>query len=330
MSKSLSLFFKSSLSFFSFLYFLVFALGLFFYVYSISNLLGENSAFTFQQYFWWTVMGLSLSLLSCLCAWPLSLAIATLLEQFKKKKMVMATLRFLYFIESLPLIVFVFLYYEVVGFHSFGWFDKFWNQYFTATHFLTKGIAFALTILLYPLTIFPIFGEDLNVDQLYQKLIFVVSDFAEVGLVTSVIVFGLMVYILPKMVLQMSRSLSSTANLRNHEIIQSIGGTHWESVYMTVVQSMKEHFNFIILRFTRICFFEAIITYTLLNSFFSTADSAKFHWGSTLSSMFVVQAIDPEISIPYLNASAGVLILCFLIFIWMERLFLEKLRVSNA
>lgn len=275
-------------------------------------------------------MGLSLSLLTCLCAWPVALAIATLMEHFKGNKAVVRLNRFLKVIESLPLIVFAFLYIEVVGFYSYGWFEKFWGEFFTTSHFLTKGIAFALTILLYPFSLLPFFESQPNIDLFYQKILTLVAEFAEVGLVTSVIVFGLMVYIIPKMILRMNFYLNSKNNSRAPEVIQSIGGTHWESVYMTVIQSMKVHFNLIILRFTRICFFEALITYTVLNSFFSGKDTSTFHWGTTISAMFVVQAMEPKVSLDPLCIIAGLLSICYIIFVGLEKFFRKKLQAQNV
>lgn len=284
---------------------------------SLMNLV-DGGVQEFQQIFWWLLVGLSLSLLATLCAWPFSLSILTLIEQNRGRKRTHWSQYALKFMGSLPLVLFVFLFVEVIGQEVFGLLESFWIQSFASSNFVTQALAFALTLLLYPLTILPFFGGDTTIDQFFRQMLAAVIEFAEVGLVSSVVVLGLVIFILPQMVLRMERYLKEDANLRSLEVIQSIGGTHWESIYMTVLQSMKEHFNLIVLRFTRICFFEGLLTLSLLSFFFRLSNEYQSYWGSTLSSVFITESLQVPLSISRLSGLAGLLALCYFIFVRLE------------
>lgn len=274
---------------------------------------------------WLVLVGLSLSLLASLCAWPFSLSIATMIEQNKSRQHIDYINYALKFLASMPLVFYAYLFLEVVGADVFRILESFWVESFASSNLLTQVLAFALTLLLYPLTIIPWLLEPVSVDVFFQKMLVAVIDFAEVGLVSSVVVCGLIIYILPQMVLRMLKYLQRDQNLIKHEVIQSIGGTRWESIYMTVLQSMREHFNIIILRFTRVCFFEGLITFSLLSFFFKTQESLESHWGATLSSLFIGESLVWEPGTEKLRFFSGALILVYVVFIGVERFYLKKL-----
>lgn len=274
--------------------------------------------------FLWTSVGLSLSLLATLTCWPFALSAATLIEHNRSRWITPYILRSLSYFSTLPLIVFIYVYIEVVGVEGFDWLKEQWIVFFASPNFLTKSVAFALTLLLYPLTAFPFLLDRISVDQFFKNMLSGVIEFAEVGLVALVVVAGLYLYILPKMILHMRRQLKQDENLRSFEIIQSLGGTSWESIHLTVMQSMRNRFNSIVTYFTRICFFEGLITYSLLYYFVLEDGTFESHWGASLSSIFIFGSLDPGQRLSFLLAIAGFMVLCYLLFMRIESLFRRK------
>lgn len=247
----------------------------------------QKSLFSMNSLLWLIMVGLSFSLLSALLSWPFALSLVTLIKQNEERLSIIYLQQIVRFLASLPLVVFLYLFLQVKSFQVFYFFEDTWSQVFSATSWLTQFLAFTITLLLYPLTIIPSVSSDMSVDVFYQKTVTAVIESSEVGLVSSVVVFGLFVFILPQMTMVMLKSLRRDQNLQNIEVVQAMGGTEWESVYMTVLQSMREHFNLIVLRFTRVCFFEGLLTLSLLSFFVKAKEPFSSWWGATLSSLYV-------------------------------------------
>ena len=300
-----------------------------FYIFSGLRIFANHEWLNFRLFIFWVSVGLSVSLLASLACWPFALSTATLLEHNKKRRLTPWVLRFLSYSSTLPLVIFCFVYVEVLGEKGFQAIESFWIDLFASPNIFTQVLAFGLTIILYPLTALPFFSENPSVDLFYQKMLAAVIEFAEVGLVTSAMVLGLFLYILPKMVLHMRQQLREDQALRSFEIIKSLGGTPWESIHLTVLQSMKTRFNGIITYFTRICFFEGLISYSLLYFFLSPGSASEsFHWSSSLSSLFVSSSLNSERSESILLATSGGLVVCFFLFMFLENYFRKKLQVQ--
>lgn len=266
------------------------------------------------------VVGLSLALLASLCTWPFALSTATLLEHNRARPIYRWFLSLTAYLSGLPLLLFVYVYIEVIGQAGFASIQKFWTLLFASPNFLTQSISFALTLLLYPLVAMAEWGGAPTIDHFYRKILEAVIDFAEVGIVASVVVIGLFLFIFPKMVLKMRALLRDDENVKSSEIIKSIGGTSWESIHLTVMQSMKNSFTEVIAYCTRVCFFEGLITYTLLHLFFVGPGSKTTYWGTSLTSMFLDAAIEPSEQRQLLHFFAGLLSVSYLGFILFEKI----------
>ena len=225
-----------------------------------------------------------------------------------------------YFLASLPLVLVVYIFVEVLGIEVFSVFRDFWMDTFGSHNFFTRSLAFTLTILFYPFSTL-LFGE-MSTDVFFQKMLHFVNDFAQVGLFSSILIFGLTIFIIPKMFLTMNQCLEEDKSLRRLEIIQSIGGTQWQSVSVTLLQSMREHFNRILVRFVRICFFESLIVFSLLNFFFSK-DQKDPYLGSTLASRFVFESLKPIESPFFLLAMGGFLSFGYFLLLAIEKYYSE-------
>ncbi len=279
--------------------------------------------FNIQKLFLWISVGLSVSLLASLCSWPFALSLATLIEHNRERRIVRHILKLLKYYSTLPLILFVYIYVEVIGDSGFLTIQNQWDQIFSSSNFVTQALAFAITLILYPLTILPFFDSKLTIDVFFKTSLESVIDFAQAGLVAFVVVLGLFIYILPKMVLYMERNLKNEKSLKSFEIIKSVGGTPWESIQMTVMQSMKNSFNSILIHFTRVCFFEGLITYSLLHFFMFDNNPHHEQWGASLSSIFISTSLDPNRVVHQLMALCGVLLITYFLFILVE-IFLKK------
>lgn len=297
--------------------------GALFYLLSSLRLYFSEDWFKLRLLVFWSSVGLSVSLLASLTCWPFALSTATLLEHNKKRVFTPWLLKFLSYSSTIPLVVFCFIYIEVIGKKGFATIESFWIDFFASVNLFTQVVAFGLTLVLYPLTLLPFFSGKMTVDEFFQNMLAAVIEFAQVGLMASAIVLGLFLYILPKMILHMRQQLKEDQALRSFDIIKSVGGTPWESIHLTVLQSMKIRFNGIIVYFTRVCFFEGLITYSLLHFFLIPTGTGieNSHWSASLSSIFVMASKDADDNRPLLLASSGVMVVCFLVFLIVENHF---------
>lgn len=275
----------------------------------------------------WVMVGVSLALLSTLTVWPFALALATLLQHNKNHPLANAMLKLLSYMASLPLLIFVYLYLEILGVSAFDYLQKFWIFLFASSNIFTQAIAFALTLILYPFSVLPFWKQNLSIDLFYRQVLKAVIEFAEVGLVASVVALGLFLYLLPKMVLHIRKHLNDDDSLKSFEIIKSLGGTPWESIHLTVMQSMKSHFNAIVFYFTRLAFFEGIITYSLLNIVFTSSSN---RWGQSLSSQFIALSINWPQQNSLVLLCSGVLAFIYLFFSFITIAPLKSRGVENV
>lgn len=299
-------------------YLALYLVGSSLYLFSFFQDIAFVHSFPLKHLLGWFTVGISLALLSSLTVWPFSLAIATLLEHNKSRTLANYFLKLISYLASLPLVLFVFAYLTIFGSRGFLLIKKFWFFLFASENFFTQAIAFALTLLLYPLSLLQGASSQPTIDSFYHRMLSGVIEFAEVGLVATVVALGLFLYLLPKMVLHMRKILQQDEQLRSFEIIKSLGGTPWESVHLTVMQSMKTKFNDIILVFTQKSFFEGLITFSLLNAFF--AKSSDLHWSSSLSSIYVRESLLGEGNLNKLLALSGFLLLSYLLLTWVAAL----------
>lgn len=265
----------------------------------------------------WVIVGVSLSLLTSLTAWPFALAAVTLLEHNKSRRLTSFSLRCVSYLASLPLVLFLFVYVQIVGEKGFLTLKAMWLLLFASPNVFTQALAFGLTLLMYPLTIIPGVGGEHTIDVFYNKMLDLVIECAELGLLAIVVVLGLFLYVFPKMILYMRQKMQEGEQLRSLEIIHSLGGTPWESMHLTVMQSMRTHFDGVMLYFTRRCFFEGLITYTLLSVFFSES-VLGIHWSSTLPVVYIQSLLQghevPEISF----GLCGILAFLYILFLVAE------------
>ena len=305
-------------------YFIFFLGAAFFYLLASLQgvfLSGWDSIRTFVL---WTTVGVSLSLLTTLVCWPFALSAAILIEHNKNRKYAPWVLKVLRYFSTLPLIIYVYIYIEVIGGTGFDFIKDQWSFLFASPNLLTQSIAFALTLILYPLSIFPFISSAPTVDLFYKNILSRVLEFAEVGLIASVVVTGLFVFLLPKMILYMRKQLVEEENMKSLSTIRSLGGTAWESIHLTAMQIMKVRFNIIVTYFTRICFFEGLITYNLLYYFVIGETSFNKHWGVSLSSIYVLNSMTPFENMSFMLSVGGFLVICYIGFMYTEKYFKQK------
>lgn len=265
-------------------------------------------------------LGLALALMASLLAWPLALSVVILFEQNKSSRSVRAFKASARFLATLPLLFFIYLYIEVIGSGVFSFLEEFWTSYLTPNHIMTQVLAFALTLLLYPLRVFPGFGASLTIDEFFRQMLLTVVEFSELGLAVSLLTLGLVFYILPRMVVSMMAEIKDSNNHLSFEVVQSLGGSRWEGTQMTVLQLMRQKSIWILTYFTRICFFEGLIIYSLLHFFLFK--SGHMAMGQTLASRYIHDSLSLAPStLKGLLTIAGVLFVLFLTFFSLETFF---------
>ncbi len=283
----------------------------------------STSKLSFAKIFWLFVVGISFSSLSSLLAWPLSLSVVTYLQQIKMKTIYPLLRKIIHFYASLPLVLFCFIYIEVIGDALFDRLQIFWTQSFAQPNLFTQALSFAVTILLYPLTLIPYFFKSYTVAEFLVESSKMIEQFAVIGLVSSVLIISLVIFILPQMINLMLDHFETEENQRNFEVVQSMGGTLWESVHMSVLQNMKSRFIEITLKFSRICFFEGLITFSVLHFFFLVNKDAFDEWGLSVTSLAVLFSFEGVEKQTVLHLS-GVLMFCFLGLYGLEKWFQSK------
>jgi len=311
----------------SFLLFAAFLSTFFLFGFGAHTFSSQHSSFPFSLLLKMVSLGLVLALLASLLAWPLALSIAILFEQNKSSRFVQGLKAAARFLATLPLLFFVYLYVEVIGSGVFLFLEEFWTSYLTPSHIMTQTLAFALTLLLYPLRVLPGVGVSLTIDEFFRQMLLNVVEFSEVGLAVSLLTLGLVFYILPRMVVSLLTEIKNSNSHLSFEVIQSLGGSRWEGTQMTVLQLMRQKAIWTLAYFTRLCFFEGLITYTLLHFFLFK--SGHMAVGQTLSARYLHESF--SLTPPTLNGLlllAGVLFMLFLILFGLES-FLKKISRSD-
>ncbi|MEM7646981.1 MAG: hypothetical protein AAF203_08735 [Pseudomonadota bacterium] len=260
-----------------------------------------------------------LALLACLFAWPIALSILILLELSRGRPLRDWILNLLQYLSGFPLIIFAFLFVEVLGIPVFEFFESLWIENFASSNILTQSLAFALTVLLYPLSVFPFFGEVQTVNLFYTEMLANVIDFASVGLMISSVILSLVIYIVPKMVLSMRKRLRLSESAQSLEVIRSLGGTQWEGIYLTVLQSMRSHFKFIIISGARICFFEGMVVFAIAKYLLAGSLFDQPSWSHTIASQLMFQSMSPSHNLNQLLILSGAMTICFLVFQRVEQ-----------
>ena len=304
------------------IYFLLFTACYLFYGFSFFNFNG----FPFREFLNWTSAGLCFSFLASLCSWPLSLSLVTLLRRYQFHYLSRRVFVFIHFSASLPLVLFLYIFLEVLGPEFFSNFRDFWINNLASDNFLTKTLAFVITVFFYPISSLSFFSELRTTDIFFNKILTIIIEFLQISLPGLILVFILVIFIIPKMVITMHQCLMKNRDIRGLEVVQSVGGTWWESVSITMIQSMKDHFNMILTRFVRICFFESLIAFSVLKIFFSFDESQKGEWGSTLTSHFVFESLKSNgNNHDFLLVLAGALGFCYLFLMFIERYYSKPL-----
>lgn len=301
-------------------YFSAFIFSYFFYGFSFL----KSGNIPVRDILIWTFTGLCFSLLASLCAWPFSLSLVTLLRKYQFHSLSQRIFMFIHFSASLPLVLFLYISLEVFGLGSFLNFPEFWVDVLDTDNFLAKSLAFVLTILFYPIKSLIFFSEYETTDVFFHKMLKIVIECLQISLPGLVLIFILTIFIIPKMVITMHQCLIKNKDIRGLEVIQSVGGSRWESVFITMIQSMRDHFKMILIRFVRICFFESLITFSILSLFFDAhGKNQRVH---TLTSSFIFESLKlNKENHDFLLILAGALGFCYLSLMIVERYYSKPL-----
>ena len=286
------------------------------------------SVFVFDTFPWisllmWAFQGLIVSLMAGFCAWPFSLSLVSLLRQYNSDSLAGMAFKFIHFSASLPLILFICLFMEVLGPDIFILVKDFLVETLVRENLLTRAIAFILTIFFFPISQLLSFSETREPDVFFNEMLMGVIDFFQMALLAGVLIFILTVFLIPKMTVTMHQSLMRNRDISGFEVVQSLGGSHWESVSISMLQFMKDHSKMILIRFVRICFFESLITFSVLKFFLSFK---KELWGSTLSERFIFESLRmTEDNSPSLLVLAGCLAFIYLFILQIENYYSKPL-----
>jgi hypothetical protein len=267
------------------------------------------------------LVGAAVGLLSTLLAWPLAISVVIFIQLNLKWRPTQWILLFFEYMSRLPLIFFVFVYLTLIGWQTFHALDRFWFDVLASPNFFTQSIAFGLTLLLYPMSVLPFLWNHLTIDEFYTKMLGGVIDFAEVGFVISLLSLSLGFYILPKMVISMMEELRLGKTDLSAEVIQSLGGSRWESTRISVLQRLGQSFYTLVNRMTRCCFFEGLISFVVLNHLIYKSHLGSTAWADTLTYVFLKQAMNMPIHKPEILVLGLVMLVVYIFSLALEFLF---------
>lgn len=292
---------------------------------NISGGQGVISSASFLLVLMWTFAGLLISVLATLLSWPCALATAVVLEQESGHWAFWAQ-KFISWLSSLPLIVYAYIFVQFMAIDVLSVFKGLWLGSFASVNWVTQLIAFAGTLVLYPLLLFVPGTEGVTMDQFFKTTLASIIDFGEVGLTVTLLCVGLIFVILPRMTFEMQKMLKKNKDLQSLEVIRSLGGTFWESMHITIIHSMRSRFALVFVRFVRYSFFEGVIVFLLLGYPFYEGSEIETFFGTTLSSMFVRRTLVTEIDTFWIDilSLGGWLIVLHFIFLQIESYALKR------
>lgn len=283
---------------------------------------GVSSHVEFRSILKWTIVGIVISSFSVFLAWPCAMATAVVLEQ-EDSYWVSLAQKFISWLASLPLIVYVYVFIQFMAVDILSSFKGFWLESFASVNWVTQLLAFAGTILLYPLLLFVPNTDGVTIDQFFRATLKTVLNFGELGLTVTLLCIGLTFVILPRMVFEMQKMIRGNKDLQSLEIVRSLGGTAWESTHITLIHSMKSRFSLIFFRFVRHSFFEGIIVFLLLGYVFADQNIFDDIIGATISSIVVQEYMSLNLSWTDLLSMGGWLLFLHIGFVQAEKYLLK-------
>ena len=286
---------------------------------------GIVSQIEFRLIMRWTIVGVVISSLSVLLAWPCAIATAVVLEQ-EESYWVRLAQKFISWLASLPLIVYAYVFVQFMAVDILGSVKGFWLESFASVNWVTQLLAFAGTIFLYPLLLFIPNTDGVTIDQFFRGSLKAILNFGEQGLTVTLLCFGLTFVILPRMIFEIQKMIRGNKDLQSLEIVRSLGGTIWESMHITLIHSMKSRFSLIFVRFVRYSFFEGIVVFLLVGYTLSDQNITGSTVGTTISSVVVREYIGLELSWPDLLSFGGWLLLLHIAFVRLESYIAKRRR----
>lgn len=288
-------------------------------------ILWDSSVFPLdRRSFWLIAVGLSDAFLACLLSWPVALSIVSFLQQVRSTRFYKWVRKVVQFLATLPLVVFGFIFVEVVGELLLQGMETIWARTFQQSSELSQSLAFAITLLIQPLRRF---FSDSTVHETFLEVEKTLLNLTEIGILSSTLVFVLILYILPQMILLMMDDLDAQDQQTSAEQVRALGGSAWESVRLSVLQQLKLRFWNWVFKLSRLCFFEGLITWSVLNAFFGLNIEGLQHWGGTLTSFAVLQAVQGE-QVSNLQSLGFALLVIFIFFFIAERT-LQTLQIQR-
>ncbi|MCB0379131.1 MAG: hypothetical protein KDD33_11630 [Bdellovibrionales bacterium] len=307
---------SASLILFSF-----FILGSFEFLKSISILLQRHELL---QFLGWAGMGLLISVIATIAAWPVALSSAVVLSQAEQVWWGRWAQRLISFYSKIPLVVlaFIFLRFFVDSiFFSLGWVL---HQSFASSNMFTEGVAFAVTTVLAPA--FYLFSSDPKqlTQTVYESGLNAVVNVGELAFVVIILSIALLFYLVPRMILNMQDLLMREGHRRSLEVAKSLGAGPWQSLHLTMIHYMRPNFNLIFVRYIRLAFFEGLMVFFVYKKISTMEAFADSRWGEALTAIVVEKLASGSIQQSEWLVLGSLLLAIHLVLLAMEQNFLKK------
>ena len=187
--------------------------------------------------------GLAFAFLAALVAWPFALATAVVLAQDSQHLWAGFAVRFFRFLAYLPSLVYGFVFCWALGPALTTNLKKAWVGFFSTENFITELIAFTVTLVGYPLTIFSSWGEGLTVDIFYVTIKEGIVHLAVDAYSAFVIILSLTFFLVPLFTVALYRIIQRTQNDQYILATRALGATEWESLHITMIHIIRTHFR---------------------------------------------------------------------------------------
>lgn len=281
--------------------------------------------------------GLLFSALAALLAWPFALTTALVLVNERGRRWAEFLIRYFRGLAFVPTLIYGYVFCSYFGPFVQDHLFNVWVDLFDPQSLTSQWLAFAGTVLLYPLSWLLsvtgfLHGNDggsagplaWSVEQLYLANLNGLSELAVESFSSLVIVFFLAFLLTPIYIILIYQTLASSEIQQTRMTVLSLGASPWETLRISGRQHLRRQlsglFSFGLAR----AFFEGVGIFVVLNYFFLNGNYDRFFWAETFSAFVIKTMIFKNLPLGGVLALGGILLACHFGFIS----FYKKLKTS--
>ncbi len=98
----------------------------------------------------------------------------------------------------------------------------------------------------------------------------------------------------------------------------ALGATHWESMHLTMLNSLSPQFAYAFIKTMRLAFFEGLTVFFIILYFFNQQNPYSSFWGHNYVSYIAESILLKNYGVDFILPMAAILIILRAIFYWAE------------